>query len=208
MGKFKPGIPDDFTLDVHPVNDLGDYLDERPAPRVARKARGDTPPSRTQAPEAPAPAAARLPAPPPPRPADPVAVPADVQRPAPEPRQDASAVTRPPTTPGGGEPPRADRPHRVKAPRREVSMAPDVLRMSDELIDLVRRGSGQRDTTPSELFHALVLLAYDVKDELDAHALPKRGRWGTPTARAYPVEVKNAFLRALLAKHRAPPAGD
>lgn len=80
-------------------------------------------------------------------------------------------------------------------------MSHESLRMSDELLDLIRGGSGQRDTTASELFHSLVLLAHDARDELDAHAVPKRGRWGTPTARAYPLEIRNAFLAALLKKH-------
>jgi hypothetical protein len=86
-------------------------------------------------------------------------------------------------------------------------MSPETLRMSDELLALLRAGSGQRDTKANELIHALVLLAYEVKGEVDAHALPKRGRWGTPTARAYPVELKNAFRRALL-RHPTRPLAD
>jgi hypothetical protein len=83
-------------------------------------------------------------------------------------------------------------------------MTPDTLRMSDEILELIRRGSGQRDTKANELIHALVLVAFEVKDELDPHAIPKRGRWGTPTARAYPVELKNAFVQALLKKYAEP----
>ncbi len=80
-------------------------------------------------------------------------------------------------------------------------MTPDTLRMSDELLEIIRSGSGQRDTKANELFHALVLLVHEVKDELDPHTIPKRGRWGTPTARAYPLELKNFFLRAILEKY-------
>jgi hypothetical protein len=80
-------------------------------------------------------------------------------------------------------------------------MTPETLRMSDELLDVIRSGSGQRDTKANELFHALVLLVHEAMDELDPHMVPKRGRWGTPTARAYPLELKNAFLRALLRKY-------
>ena len=80
-------------------------------------------------------------------------------------------------------------------------MTPETLRMSDELLEVIRSGSGQRDTKANELFHALVLLVHEVRDEIDPHAIPKRGRWGTPTARAYPLELKNAFLRALLEKY-------
>jgi hypothetical protein len=100
-----------------------------------------------------------------------------------------------------------DRAPKVKAPRREISMTPETLRMSDELLDAIRSGSGQRDTKANELFHALVLLVHEVRDEIDPHAIPKRGRWGTPTARAYPLELKNAFLRALLGKYTTASVG-
>jgi len=43
-------------------------------------------------------------------------------------------------------------------------------------------------------------LVHEAMSEIDAHSIPKRGRWGSPTARAYPLEIKNAFLRALLRK--------
>ena len=82
-------------------------------------------------------------------------------------------------------------------------MSPETLRMTDALLEIIRSGSGQRDTYSNELIHALVLLAYEAKDGLDPHSIPKRGRWGTPTARAYPLELKNAFLKALLEKHSA-----
>lgn len=203
--KFRPGIPDGFSLDVEPVRDLGDYLDEpRPAPVPQRRAR-EAPP----VPEMPL-AAAEVASPPvTARPAPPAAE-------APVPPAAASvgpATTPPPVAPANAADTaaapapehdgREGRGLRPKAPRREISMTPETLRMSDELLEVVRRGSGQRDTKANELFHALVLLVYEVIDEIDPHAIPKRGRWGTPTARAYPLELKNAFLKAVLEKHAA-----
>lgn len=192
MAKFKPGIPDSFTLNVAPVQDLGDYLDE-PAPLPSRPAK--VAPRRPQMPPT-VPAAVQV--------AVPVAAPRDSA-----PREQVfPAVPLPPqapiqaAAPAPAEPaavrPPGDRGRPPKPPRREITMTPDALRMSDELLDLVRSGSGQRDTTPSELFHALVLLAYEARAELDAFAIPRRGQWGSPTARAYPLEIKNALLKALL----------
>ena len=228
MAKFKPGIPDTFTLNVDPVRDLGDYLDEpRPAP-VPRKAREEVAPATPE--EVPAEAAiplvtpaARAAAVPPHQPLQPAAV---IAAPVPEPvvvaqpvvssvpavapatPQHFTAPLVPPAamTPANAVPPRAEperreRGGKEKAPRREISMTPETLRMSDELLEVIRSGSGQRDTKANELFHALVLLVHEVRDEIDPHAIPKRGRWGTPTARAYPLELKNAFLRALLEKY-------
>ncbi|MFO0840954.1 MAG: hypothetical protein U0797_00965 [Gemmataceae bacterium] len=203
--KFKPGIPEGFSLNVEPVRDLGDYLDEpRPVPAVTRKGREEKP---QEVPVAP--------------PNEPVASPARETEPAPPaPTLPARAESQPrearpeapPThvvmvpqaeaaAPASTEVSREERGGRLKAPRREVTMSPETIRMTDELVEMIRRGSGQRDTHVNELVHALVLLAYEVKDGVDPHSIPRRGRWGTPTARAYPLELKNAFLRALLERH-------
>lgn len=93
-----------------------------------------------------------------------------------------------------------DKPKRPKAPRREISMSSETLEMIDELIELIQEGSGQRDAKVNELMHALVALAYEVKEGIDAYSIPKRGRWGTPTARAFPYEIKNAIEKAILSR--------
>jgi len=93
-------------------------------------------------------------------------------------------------------------PKRPKAPRREISMSSDTLEMIDDLILLIQGGSGQRDAKVNELIHALVVLAHEVREGIDAYSIPKRGRWGTPTARAFPLEIKNAILRAILEKNK------
>lgn len=72
--------------------------------------------------------------------------------------------------------------------------------MSDELLDMIRSATGQRDAKANELFHAAILLLYEVRGELDLHKVPRRGKWGTPTARAFPVALKSAFVEAVLAK--------
>ncbi len=61
-----------------------------------------------------------------------------------------------------------------------ISMAApgETLRMSDrELLDVIRSGSGQRDTKANELFHALVLLVPRCVMN-STRTRSKRGRWG------------------------------
>jgi len=223
MAKFKPGIPDSFTLDVSPVADLGDYLDEpspmpqrKPKPQAAEVGEGNTA-AVTARVESVAPATAQEPTPspaphaivqapvierpvvstPPPQVARAVPV---VEAPPIVLREERVIPQAPPAAPSRETAVNEDRLPKPKGPRREISMKPETLRMSDELLNVIQSGSGQRDTKPNELFHALVLLVHEALDELDPHTIPKRGRWGTPTARAYPLELKNAFLRALLRK--------
>jgi hypothetical protein len=216
MAKFRPGIPDSFTLNVEPVRDLGDYLDE-PSPTPQRKAKPQAPPEEAarggETPPAPEAQVGRIETPPAAPPAAPPHVPrtmtvgaiieADVVPPPERPATSAlPQVQAPRPAPRVQTPPvNEDVAPKPKAPRREISMTPETLRMSDELLAVIRSGSGQRDTKANELFHALVLLVHEVMDEIDPHSIPKRGRWGTPTARAYPLELKNAFLKALLEKY-------
>lgn len=198
--KFKPGIPASFSLNVTPVQDLGDYLDEPPpTPRPQRKAVEPEPAAAVLAPAAEPQATGATP--PPPSFVAPVEA-TPIPHAMPEPPKVPEAfphVAEPANARDDAD--RLEKLSRQKAPRREISMTPETLRMSDELLDVIRAGSGQRDTKANELFHALVLLVHEVADEIDTHSIPKRGRWGTPTARAYPLELKNAFLKALLRKY-------
>jgi hypothetical protein len=176
MAKFKRGIPDNFTLDVEPVQDLGDYLDEpRLSPPPPRS------PPKMRRPETPGGV----------REEEPTRVSGAVFEPLP---RTGPVQTTVPSRERTAAEPAASRP---KGPRREISMTPEALSMSDELLDLIRSGTGQRDTKASELFHALVLLAHEVREHLELHTIPKRGRWGSPTARAYPVSLKNAIRQTL-----------
>src|SRR5262245_50452352 len=133
--KFRPGIPDNFSfavepisdsVDVEPVRDLGDYLDEPPV--MPRKGREEVAP---QTPPAPPPettvaSAAVAPTPPP--------KPATVTATTPPPVQPAPAVA--PTMPApqagpaaaapGVDDTREERGGKSKGPRREVSMSPET----------------------------------------------------------------------------------
>jgi len=80
-------------------------------------------------------------------------------------------------------------------------MTPETLRMVDEILDYVRTYSVQKDTKASELFHALVLALYEARDYLDLSRVQPRGRWGTPTAAAFPIGVKNAIQAAIADRH-------
>ena len=210
MGKFRPGIPDGFDLNVQPVKpvtDLGDYLDEPGVSplRVAKSVEPAPPePSRTTATVEPAPIVVEravvpetpVTEPPPPRarveqlaarPVSPVPIPLTIPEPVREPAPEIDDYSKLP---------------KGKAPRREISMTPETLRMSDELLEMIRSATGQRDAKANELFHAAILLLYEVRGELDLHRVPKRGKWGTPTARAFPVALKSAFLEAVIERAR------
>ncbi len=152
---------------------LGDYLDEEGATPVIAK----------------------------PKPAPPV-TPRPVVPPPPSP-----SVPSPPPAPPEVSAPRspAAKPlpvQRPAVPRKQVNMKPQTLAMTDEIVRFVQTYSVQKDAKASEVFDALVSALYDALGHLDLSQVPPRGRWGTPTARAFPAALKSAFERAI-AEHYA-----
>jgi hypothetical protein len=82
-------------------------------------------------------------------------------------------------------------------PRKQINTTPETQRMIDEIIDYVQTYSIQRDAKASEIFHALVLTLHESLEDLDLSNVPARGRWGTPTAQAFPITLKSAFKSAI-----------
>jgi hypothetical protein len=99
-------------------------------------------------------------------------------------------LRRPPET--AAVPPRP-----LTVPRKQVNMTPETLRMVDELLFHLRQHSRERDIRASELFHALVLSVYEIRDELDLSGIQPRGRWGSKTATELPLAIKEAFQDAI-----------
>ena len=89
--------------------------------------------------------------------------------------------------------------------RKQINATPETLRMVDEIIDYVQTYSVQNDAKASEVFHALVLALYEARESIDLSEVPARGRWGTPTAKAFPISLKNAFQEAIASQVQAEP---
>ncbi len=169
----KRGLPESFSLDVPESAtggpvELGDYLDEESPPQPTRRARED--PGRNV-----------------------VEMPLKERG---EERREALARSYP--QPQVRKAPPKPRRLTTTVLRKQVNMNPETLQMVDELLEYVRTYSPQRDVRASELFHALVLSLHEARGDLDVSEIPPRGRWGTPTAQAFPVGLKNAFRKAIV----------
>jgi hypothetical protein len=169
-------LPSSFQLDVPaavlggPVQ-IGDYLDEDDARPVAARRVAPPPPVRPSPPaSAESPRVLRMP-----RTQSPIqAGPVESVSPAPQ-----------------------ARPYGRPVSRKQLNMNPETLRMVEELLDTIQAYSVQKDAKASEMFHALVAALYEARDLLSLADVPPRGRWGTPTAHAFPVALKNAFQAAI-----------
>lgn len=194
MAKNNRGLPPTFNLDIpEPTPDapvqLGDYLDEVDTAPVVR------------------------PAAKPPQPSNIVVMPKPAERVSDERLPSEGRAVEPKArTEGQGkaaehqarlipsEPRHAPRQKRKvpKPPlRKQINATPETQRMIEDLIDHVQTYSVQKDAKASEIFHALVLALYEAKDHLDLGDIPARGKWGTPTAQAFPISLKGAFQDAI-----------
>jgi hypothetical protein len=175
------GLPDSYKLYVSPTMtgkpvELGDYLDEEPlAPKPTPK-----------------PVVVEEP-----RPAPPVVA----QLVSAAPRRVESALPITPVSERTPAPAAAasSLPARLRTtvPRKQINMNAETLGLVDQLMDYVQTYSIQKDLKGSELFHALVLTLYEAREHLDLSRVQPRGRWGTPTAAALPIALKNAFQKAI-----------
>lgn len=85
----------------------------------------------------------------------------------------------------------------------QVNMRPETLAMAEELLTLIRTRSVQRDAKASEMFDALVGMLYEARQALQLDLLPRRGRWGTPAARAF-TEALGLLFKAAIRGDRLP----
>ncbi len=128
-----------------------------------------------------------------------------VELPRPAEGHDEGSPVAPQEEAKAGEAKPSRRRHRRKhsgPARKQINATPETLRMVDEIIDYVQTYSVQKDAKASEVFHALVLALYEARESIDLSEVPARGRWGTPTAKAFPISLKNAFQEAIAAEHR------
>lgn len=86
---------------------------------------------------------------------------------------------------------------RPSPPRKQINLKPDAILMAERLLQQIQRDSGQKDAKSSEMFTALLLALEEAASHLDLSAMPPRGKWGSRTARAFPVALKKHFITAI-----------
>lgn len=82
--------------------------------------------------------------------------------------------------------------------RYQLNLTPKAKTMLEELVDYVRTYSPENDARTSEVFQGVITLLHNAMDELDLSELPRRGAWGSVTAKNFPVALSEAFEQAIL----------
>ena len=82
--------------------------------------------------------------------------------------------------------------------RFQINLDVGSERMLEELLELLSSQSSGNRIKSSELFQALLMTLYNAKGEIALGSLPTRGRWGSPTAKAFPVNLAQALREAIV----------
>lgn len=69
--------------------------------------------------------------------------------------------------------------------------------MIDRIVADLQEKTPQKDATASEFARAVFQLAEESRHHQDFSNVGRRGSWGSPTARAFVADLKEAFLRAI-----------
>ena len=171
MAKPARGLPVDFALDLpdeKPVI-IGDFLDEEPPPIVARKP----------------------------------------QKPLAQPMSERSAaqhqfrpeIVREREEAVGERAPARPVLRNSQQPsfiRYQLNLTPKSKATLEELVKHVRTYSPQSDARTSEVFQGIMTLLHNAMDELELAELPRRGAWGSVTAKNFPGALSEAFEQAIL----------
>ncbi len=175
MAKAARGLPDTFSLDLpddKPV-DIGDFLDEPPPRLVARR------PQESQ----PKPVVERF-------------VPAAELRPESTREREETVGEKPPARPVLRS---ATQPSVI---RYQLNLTPKSKSMLEELVKHTRTYSPQNDARVSEVFQGIMTLLHNAMDELELAELPRRGAWGSVTAKNFPGALSEAFEQAIVRSAR------
>ena len=88
---------------------------------------------------------------------------------------------------------------RLKPSQLQVNPNPKAEDMLAEVMEHVKNFSPYDGANATEVFQGLLGLLHSALDELDLAGLPKRGAWGSVTAKNFPGALSGAFERAIVA---------
>lgn len=82
--------------------------------------------------------------------------------------------------------------------RCQLNLTPKSKTMLEEMVKYVQTYSPEPDTRTSEVFQAIVGLLHGAMGELELSQLPRRGAWGSVTAKNFPGALSDAFEQAIV----------
>lgn len=82
--------------------------------------------------------------------------------------------------------------------RYQLNLTPKSKVMLEDFVKHVQTYSPQNDARTSEVFQGIMTLLHGAMNELELSDLPRRGAWGSVTAKNFPSALGAAFERAIV----------
>ena len=82
--------------------------------------------------------------------------------------------------------------------RYQLNLTPKAKTMLEELVEHVRTYSPQNDASVSEVFQGIIQVLHNAIGDLELSELPRRGAWGSVTAKNFPGALSEVFEEAIL----------
>jgi hypothetical protein len=82
--------------------------------------------------------------------------------------------------------------------RCQLNLTPKSKSMLEEVVEYVQTYSPENDARTSEVFQAIIGLVHNAMDEMELAELPRRGAWGSVTAKNFPGALGEAFEQGIL----------
>jgi hypothetical protein len=86
--------------------------------------------------------------------------------------------------------------------RYQLNLSPRAKTMLEELVEHVQTYSPESDARTSEVFQGIMTLLHNAMEDLELAELPRRGAWGSVTAKNFPTALGEAFEKAILESAR------
>jgi hypothetical protein len=82
--------------------------------------------------------------------------------------------------------------------RCQLNLTPKSKSMLEEVVKYVQTYSPENDARTSEVFQAIIGLVHNAMDEMQLAELPRRGAWGSVTAKNFPGALGESFEQGIL----------
>ena len=82
--------------------------------------------------------------------------------------------------------------------RYQLNLTPRAKTMLEEIVEHVRNFSPENNATTSEVFQGVIGLLHGAMGELELANLPRRGAWGSVTAKNFPSALSETFEQAIV----------
>lgn len=82
--------------------------------------------------------------------------------------------------------------------RYQLNLSPKARDMFEDVIEHVRTYSPEPNVSASEVLQGIIGVLHNAMSELDLSTLPRRGAWGSVTARNFPGALGEAFEQAIV----------